>query len=428
MKRLLMIAYHFPPLAGSSGIQRTLRFVQHLPTFGWQPLVLTASTGAYERTSEDLLQEVSPDVVVRRAYALDAARHLSVRGHYWGATARPDRWASWRFDAVRQGLAMIRDYQPDAIWSTYPIATAHVVASILSKKSGLPWIADFRDPMAQDGYPSDKLTWEHYRRIEADTAEHARGMVFVTPSAAQTYRRRYPAVARRIHVVENGYDEESFKAAERHLPTVEAAALQALQARRPLVLLHSGIVYPSERDPTQLFAALARLRLAGQLNPSELTIRFRASGHDEHLQQLAQTQGVSEFIELCPEIPYVEALSEMLTVDALLILQASNCNTQIPAKIYEYIRAARPVLGLTDPAGATAAAMHAAHMVDQAPLDNADAVAQALMAFLTKVRSHQITTPPLDVVIQSSRRGRTEALSLLLNAACQTDEVPGESR
>ena len=425
MKRLLMIAYHFPPLAGSSGVQRTLRFMQHLPAFGWQPLILTASKGAYVRTSDDLLQEISPDVVVRRAFALDAARHLSVRGHYWGATARPDRWASWRFDAVRQGLAMIRDYQPDAIWSTYPIATAHVVASILSKKSGLPWIADFRDPMAHDGYPSDTLTWEHYRRIEADAAAFARCMVFVTASAAQTYRRLYPAAAQRIHLVENGYDEESFKAAERQLPILEPAALQA---PRKLVLLHSGIVYPSERDPTQLFVALARLRLAGDLKPSELIIRFRASGNEAHLRQLTEALGVREFIELCPEISYVDALSEMLTVDALLILQASNCNTQIPAKIYEYIRAARPVLGLTDPAGATAAAMHAAKMDDQAPLDDADAVARALMVFLNKVLNHQTTPPPLAVVIESSRRGRTEALAQVLNAACQIEEVPSELR
>jgi hypothetical protein len=70
MKRVLMIAYHFPPLAGSSGIQRTLRFVQQLPRFGWQPLVLTTRIGAYERTSHDLEDKLPTDTVVRRAFAL----------------------------------------------------------------------------------------------------------------------------------------------------------------------------------------------------------------------------------------------------------------------------------------------------------------------------------------------------------------------
>ena len=70
MKSVLMIAYHFPPLAGSSGIQRTLRFVQHLPSHGWQPLVLSADPRAYEQTSDDLMTDVPPGTVVRRAFAL----------------------------------------------------------------------------------------------------------------------------------------------------------------------------------------------------------------------------------------------------------------------------------------------------------------------------------------------------------------------
>ena len=92
MKRLLMIAYHFPPLAGSSGIQLTLKFVQHLPKFGWEPLVLSADPRAYERTSDDLMAEIPDSIVVRRAFALDTARHLSIAGRYIAAMARPDRW------------------------------------------------------------------------------------------------------------------------------------------------------------------------------------------------------------------------------------------------------------------------------------------------------------------------------------------------
>ena len=137
MKRVLMIAYHFPPLAGSSGIQRTLRFMQHLPSLGWQPSVLTTRSGAYENTSVDLMAEVPQGTVVRRAFALDTARHLQVGGRYLGWMARPDRWISWRFDGVRQGLKMIEEFQPEVIWSTYPIATAHLIGARLQKRSGL---------------------------------------------------------------------------------------------------------------------------------------------------------------------------------------------------------------------------------------------------------------------------------------------------
>src|SRR5450830_159224 len=175
-----MIAYHFPPLAGSSGIQRTLRFVQHLPSLGWQPLVLSTHPRAYETTSDDLLADVPAGTVVRRAFALDTARHLQFAGRYLGWMARPDRWISWKFDAIREGLKLIDEFRPDVIWSTYPIATAHVIASVLHHKTGIPWIADFRDPMAQEYCPEDPvkrhtfpaapLTWQSYLAIEADAA------------------------------------------------------------------------------------------------------------------------------------------------------------------------------------------------------------------------------------------------------------------
>ena len=67
MKRLLMIAFHFPPLVGSSGIQRTISFARHLPRFGWEPLILTAHPRAYERVSDDQLKDVPSDTVVERA-------------------------------------------------------------------------------------------------------------------------------------------------------------------------------------------------------------------------------------------------------------------------------------------------------------------------------------------------------------------------
>jgi glycosyltransferase involved in cell wall biosynthesis len=405
-----MVAYHFPPLAGSSGIQRTLRFVQHLPALGWQPLVLSTHPRAYENTGADLLAEIPANTVVRRAFALDTARHLQVAGRYLGWMARPDRWISWKYAAVREGLRMIEEFKPDAIWSTYPIATAHVIASALQRKTGLPWIADFRDPMAQDDYPADLRTRQMFRDIEADVAKHARFNVFTTPGAARMYQQRFPDAASRMLVLENGYDEESFGAAGLG-PSDDAPAERA---NRPLVLLHSGIVYPSERDPTQLFAALGQLQRTGTLTPDDLRIRFRASVHDGLLRTLAQAQGAQDFIELCPAVAYREALAEMMAVDALLVMQASNCNAQIPAKIYEYLRAGKPIVGLTDPAGDTAGVLRTAGLGDMARLDSIAEIVALLPAFVRDWRQGRSVLPQALAVEQASRRGRSQALVELL--------------
>src|SRR4051812_32426823 len=127
MKRILLIAYHFPPLRGSSGIQRTLRFARYLPEFGWQPAVLTATPGAYPEVAPASIAEIPAGVPVHRALALDTARHLALAGRYPGFLARPDRWKSWWLSAVPAGLALVRRFAPDALWSTYPIATAHAI-------------------------------------------------------------------------------------------------------------------------------------------------------------------------------------------------------------------------------------------------------------------------------------------------------------
>jgi glycosyltransferase involved in cell wall biosynthesis len=413
MKRALMIAYHFPPFAISSGIQRTLRFVQHLPEFGWEPLVLTVQPRAYERTSEDLVGEVPSDLRIERTFALDTARHLSIAGRYPEVLARPDRWTTWRFSAVRTGMRLVREWQPDVIWSTYPIATAHVIGNALQRRSGLPWIADFRDPMAQDGYPVEPETWRSFKKIESGAVRSARFSTFTTPGAARVYRERYPDAAERITVLENGFDEESFA-------ELQTCAVSSSLNPGAVTLLHSGIVYPSERDPTQFFAAIRRLAKAGAVSPESVRIRFRAAVHDGFLQRLAERFGVQPYIELLPPLPYREALLEMMRADGLLVFQASNCNEQIPAKIYEYLRCGRPILGLTDHRGDTAGVLQGAGLDTIASLDSAEEIFNVLGVFITAVRTRRAPLPKRDAVVKASRRHRTENLARLLDWSLRT--------
>jgi hypothetical protein len=414
MKRVLMVAFHFPPLAGSSGIQRTLRFVQYLPDFGWEPLVLTIRPQAYARTSSDLDAEVPAHTVVRRAFGLDTARQLAFGKRYVASMARPDRWVSWRFDGVRQGMKMIRALQPAVIWSTYPIATAHLIGAALHRRSGLPWLADFRDPMAQPGYPADPVTRQQFKAIEEQALREASLSTFTTPGAARLYAQRYPDAAPRIAVLENGFDEDAFVAAG-----AAGAAGESLAPCNPgaITLLHSGIVYPLERDPTHLFAALRTLSEAGLIVPGRFRVRFRAPAHDQLLHTLAAQNGVQPFIEVCPPLPYTEALQEMLRADGLLVLQADNCNDQIPAKIYEYLRARRPILCLSDPAGDTEAALRAAGIRSCARLDSAREIHDLISRFVSDSAAGRLEgyLPDDAAVAQASRQGRTQMLAALLD-------------
>jgi len=407
-KRVLMVAFHFPPLVGSSGIQRTLRFAQHLPEFGWEPAVLSAHTRAYPQTAGESIREIPRNLEVRRAFALDAARHLAVSGVFPRWLALPDRWWSWCLGAVPAGLRLVRNFKPDILWTTYPIASAHLIGAALHRLTGIPWVADFRDPMAQADYPADPLTHRAFEWIERRTLNACTRAVFTAPGALRLYAERYPELpASRLGIIENGYDEASFAGLEAQAPQ---------DGDRPLTLVHSGTVYSSERDPRPLFAALGELLRAGAISSRSLKIVLRASGNDHYLSELVRAEGIQEIVSLEPAIAYRAALKEMQQSDGLLVLQAANCNYQVPAKLYEYLRARRPILALTDPQGDTAAVLRAAGVDSIAPLDSKEAIGRTFVAFLEQLRAKRAPLPSETAVAACSRRARTAQLAAVLDA------------
>lgn len=409
MKRaVLLIAFHFPPYSGSSSVHRTVNFSRYLPEAGWRPLVLTVRPGAYPRSARDVAWTPLRDLLVRRAPVLDAARHLSLGGRYLRWTALPDRWASWCVSGIPSALRLIQEYEPRVIWSTFPVASAHVLGLVVSRLSGLPWIADFRDSMTEDEYPPDPVTRRVHRMIERATVRRCRAAVFTTPGARRMYAERYPDLpSDRWAVIENGFDELSMRRAEREFTPREAGG--------PVVLVHSGRLYRSERDPTALFEALGRLHGEGHVSSEHLRLVFLASGDEDYYRDLARRTGAEPLVEFAPPVPYVESLREVLRADGLLVMQASNCSHQVPAKVYEYIRAGRPVLALTNPEGDTATVLRGAGIETIVPLDSAARIAEALPAFLEAVRRGSAPVVERTLVDRYSRSHRTKELAALLD-------------
>ncbi len=405
-----MVAYHFPPMNVSSGIQRTLRFAQYLPERDWEPVVLTAHPRVYSGVSAASLAELPPHLQVRRAFALDTARHLSLRGVYPQWLALPDRWSSWWLGAVPAGLSLIRRLRPAVLWSTYPIATAHLIAYTLHRLTGIPWVADFRDPMAQADYPPSALEHRAFEWIEYQALKHCERAVFTAPGALRLYAERYPDIPKsRLTIIENGYDESSFAGAEQ-LPGPVGLA------NGPLLLVHSGTVYPSERDPRPFFGALSELQRDGGVKPGELKVVLRATGCDDYLRGLIASYGIDGIVTLEPTIPYRAALAEMLAADGLLVLQAANCNYQVPAKLYEYLRARRPIIALTDPAGDTAGVLRNAGIDTIARLDSQEEISRLLMRFIDLLRHQRAPVATEANVAAASRRARTIELAKVLDA------------
>ncbi|NNL99457.1 MAG: glycosyltransferase [Gammaproteobacteria bacterium] len=410
MRRVLLIAFHFPPFGVGSGLRRTLKFAQYLPDYGWEATVLTVTPGAYPSVSERGAEEIPPGLDVRRALGLDAARHFAIGGRYPSRLALPDRWASWALTAVPYGWWLARRLQPDVIFSTYPIATAHRIGLKLKQLTGLPWVADFRDSMMDEHFPVGETLRSRFAELEQRVVAASDAMLFTSPAAISLYRDRYPDIdAGRYTLIRNGYDEEDFQLAERE------ASISLKDNADQLVLVHSGVLYPEERNPVWFLDALAALKRAGTVTADGLKVVLRASGSDELYRRQAAERDVADIVAFEPPMPYFNALNETLHADGLLIFQSASCNHQIPAKAYEYLRARKPVFSLTDAAGDTARLLVGEGLDAVVPLDDPERIAAGLECFIADLRAGRTSLPSDEAVAAHSRHALTGRLAEVLH-------------
>ena len=402
---VLYVAFHFPPILGSSGVHRTLAFTRHLAENGWDVNVLTSSIKAYDNWSEQQFSFIPKNVKVIRAFARNAARSFSFKGKYLSWMAFPDNWQSWIVTGILSGLKSIWVNKPKIIISTYPIASAHIIAYVLHKISGVPWVADLRDPMAQDDYPTDLRRKKLFEWIEKKAVKHCKYILLTAPGAVEFYQQKFPHTPTSLwQLIPNGYDAEMLEDMPENLPEYQGK----------VTLLHSGVIYPSERDPSQFFEALSELKAQGEISSDNIEVVLRASGHVKVFQPQLERLGLSDIVTLAPSIPYKQALTEMFEVNALLLLQADNCDYQIPAKAYEYIRTKQPILALTSAQGDTGQLLSNAGVGLVAPLTDKEKIKVKLGALLTQLRAGPTSNSLRQDITQYSRQYHARKLEEIL--------------
>ena len=405
---VLMIAFHFPPAAMGSGHLRVLGFVKHLPALGWESTVLSAHVRAYPRTDTANEMLIPQDCRVQRVFALDARRHLGFLGKYPAILAQPDRWISWWPAAVWQGLRLIHKYKIRVIWSTYPIMTAHCIANTLSRLTGLPWIADFRDPVTSSVSMENRFAASSQRRLEKRVLTRATHSVYTTSGAMHYYAERYPQIYREgyMTVIPNGYDEEAF-------PLNTDTRVHPVG--RPLKLLHSGLLYPHGRTPVPFFMALARLKASGIIKADRCSVTLRASGSEAVYAVEIKRLGLEDMVMLTPPISHQQALVEQIDADALLLFQGDEYDRQIPAKLYEYLRIGRPIFALVGERGDTAALLRDSGGAEIVPLDDVDAIQVRLAQFISALREGRGPKANAAIVQRYSRREGAASLAGILD-------------
>ena len=346
MRHALFVAFHYPPESSSSGVLRTLKYTRYLGAHGWRVTVLTVRPDAYEVVDPALERQIPPAVrVVRTAY-INSKRHLSIGGLHLAVTAIPDRWAGWWPWGVRGGRRILRDDPADVIYSTSPHATAHLIACSLARAAGVPWVTDFRDPWYEDPPEPGTPRVVHWaaRRLERMVVRRSALVIGSTARLRDALAARYPDERPdKFVAIPNGFDEADFSA----LPPVEPAV------RDEMLVVHAGNLNAEFRDPRPVFAAVREAAAAGELDPGRLRFRFLGGGGYGESADVAvavANAGLTGRVEFLARVPYEAALRELAAADLLLLLQASADTVDlVPAKLFEYLRAGRPVLAVVRP-------------------------------------------------------------------------------
>lgn len=363
--RLLMIAGVFPP-TGGSGVQRTAKFAKYLSRAGWSITVLAVEAIPGLPQDSTLLSDLPADVrilrgpsafwVKRASRAGDSTRAISALNRLASRAAMalgyPDELLSWVLASFRELDAQRQEPRPDLVFSTYSPPSNHLLGLWLKRAWRIPWAADFRDLWTEDcAYPKrGSLGGWVDRRLENAFLREADAVIAVGEAQRDILAAHVSRARDKFHVIPNGFDPEDFAEESGDCvaakdPRASAASARSAPSaiRRGLRIAHVGR-FQRERQTAPLLEAfrLWRALPCGSAGPS---IELRLVGHvaPTLLSALAST-GLA--VSHAPHVTHAEAIREMREADLLLLPTASGRNAEslIPAKLFEYLAAGRPIL------------------------------------------------------------------------------------
>lgn len=348
MKKVLMIAYHFPPIGGS-GMQRTVKFVKYLPGFGWEPVVLSVKKGThYELIDSSLMNEIPQSVKIYRTTWFNPLGLITI----------PNKKIGWLPCAFFKGINVLRREKISVIYSTSPTVTAHLIAYLLKKATKLPWVADFRDPWIGNPACSEDVGFRKRIEIflERKVVTNADRIIANTELFRADFMRRYPDVDEsKFITITNGYDPEDFEKVE----TVKES-----RKNGKFVLTHTGEFYDKIRNPENFLKAVGAMVNEGQIEKKNLVINFIGSGEYtgmERYKALLGKHSLQDIVNDVPHLPHKESIKSLLSSNVLLLFNFTNGSLQVPAKTYEYINAGKPILTISEE-GATTRLLREEHI------------------------------------------------------------------
>jgi glycosyltransferase involved in cell wall biosynthesis len=392
MKRVLIITYYWPP-SGGAGVQRWLKFAKYLPGTGWNPVIYTPENQEVPAEDPSLMKDIHPDTEVIRKPIwepyqfykkfLGMSRGERVNAGFLAESSRqgrkekisvwirgnlfiPDARKYWVKPSCRFITQYLVNNPVDAIISTGPPHSMHLIALKIKEKTGIPWLADFRDPWTGiDFYDQLQLTRradKKHHRLEKRVLEKADRVVVVGNNMKQQFSQLADTSP---IVIPNGYDHEDF-------------VLKEAQPAQTFSIVHAGAM---NRDRNhEIFWKTVRSVISEQ-QLSQQQIKIKLIGKLDHtVTSSIKKNNLEEFTEVISYLPHEDLISE-LQAAALLYLPINNTPNAKgiqTGKIFEYIASGQPILGIGPPDGDAAAILAECRAGTMAGFDDGQAVRRAL--------------------------------------------------
>jgi glycosyltransferase involved in cell wall biosynthesis len=364
MKKVLFITYYWPP-SGKASLQWPLKIIKHLPSFGWMASVLTIDEDTFTQKDETFLNEIPADVKVFKAKSFEpfniykrftgrskdeqliASETISTKNnpprrmaHRLSIWIRmnlfiPDARVGWYFPAVKEGIKLLSTEKVDAIVSIGPPHTSHLVGKKLSSRFKLPHIPVFIDPWVDISYYKNfkrsRLTLSIDNRFEKSVLKNAAETVFVTETMKDDYVKKYPFIKEKSSVLYWGYSEEDFSLSPNLLPE---------KCSDDEIILHAGNIF-DHQNPKHFWQTLRKEIDKGR----KLKMVFIGTVSPE-IRQSIKNSGLDEYTEYKGFLPYKEMLNEMMKANYLLVCATES--RHVPGKLFEYLRAGKPIIAFGD--------------------------------------------------------------------------------
>ena len=443
MKKVLVITYYWPP-TGGSGVQRWVKFAKYLPAEGWEPVIYTPENP--ERTSIDGTLNVDvyhgleiirrpilePYGIYRRLMGKGASTDLKTltagaasdgdvvtpissgrksfkqRLSLWirANLFVPDPRVGWVRPSVRFLKKYLKDHPVDAIVTTGPPQSMHLIGQRLHRECGIPWLADFRDPWTKMYYlkhlPISKRNWRRLHQMEEGVAKEASAVLTVTPMVQEYFKG---LTDRPVAMITNGYDEPDF-IGKRNL-TVSDGNFN---------LVHTGL-FAADGNPLVLWKVLGDMAASDPEFRKKLRLRF-AGKVDREVLEAISAAGIGDVVVNLGYCNHDKAVSEQCAATLLLLPLRNDPEYRVilPGKLFEYLAAQRAVLGIGQEDGATAMVLKETEAGVMADWDNEKAIRDFIELVWKKYKEKPYLIWDTRNIARYERQALTASLAELLNS------------